>query len=275
MGLNNNEWKKIFEFLFRISTKLADLLIIIMKRILRVNSYSKPVETVRDELSRERGVEPKIDFEYLKNKPVTSFQIEEDNIKTNISHQDEIIFEDSAYKAPDINFLSKPEVTKDNLINQDELDINAAKLKNVLTDFKIEGEIIRVSPGPIVTMYELQPAPGVKASKIISLSDDIARNMSAMSARVAITPGKNVIGIEIPNTLKNPVYLSELFKNEQFVNNERNLILALGKDISGNAMFANLENMPHLLIAGTTGSGNGGHKCYDYLNIIQASTRGL
>ena len=255
MGLNNNEWKKIFEFLFRISIKSADLLIITMKRILRVNSFSKPVETVRDELSRERRVEPKIDFEHLKNKPVTSFQIEEDNIKTNISHQDEIIFEDSAYKAPDINFLSKPEVTKDNLINQDELDINAAKLKNVLTDFKIEGEIIRVSPGPIVTMYELQPAPGVKASKIISLSDDIARNMSAMSARVAIIPGKNVIGIEIPNTLKNPVYLSELFKNERFVNNERNLILALGKDISGNAMFANLENMPHLLIAGTTGSG--------------------
>ena len=116
-------------------------------------------------------------------------------------------------------------------------------------------EIIAVSPGPIVTMYELQPAPGIKASKIISLSDDIARNMSAMSARVAIIPGKNVIGIEIPNTIKNPVYLSELFKNEQFVNNEKNLILALGKDISGNAKFANLENMPHLLIAGTTGSG--------------------
>ena len=112
-----------------------------------------------------------------------------------------------------------------------------------------------MSPGPIVTMYELQPAPGIKASKIISLSDDIARNMSAMSARVAIIPGKNVIGIEIPNSIKNPVYLSELFKHEQFINNEKNLILALGKDISGNAKFANLENMPHLLIAGTTGSG--------------------
>ena len=104
-------------------------------------------------------------------------------------------------------------------------------------------------------MYELQPAPGIKASKIISLSDDIARNMSAMSARVAIIPGKNVIGIEIPNSDKNPVYLSELFKNEKFVSNEKNLILALGKDISGHAVFANLENMPHLLIAGTTGSG--------------------
>ena len=103
-------------------------------------------------------------------------------------------------------------------------------------------------------MYELQPAPGIKASKIISLSDDIARNMSAMSARVAIIPGKNVI-VLIQNKIKNPVYLSELIQNEQFSKNEKNLIMALGKDISGNAIFANLENMPHLLIAGTTGSG--------------------
>ena len=172
-----------------------------------------------------------------------------------MNQQDEIIFEENVYRAPDINFLSKPEINKQSSINQEELNSNAEKLKNVLTDFKIEGEIIKVSPGPIVTMYELQPAPGIKASKIISLSDDIARNMSAMSARVAIIPGKNVIGIEIPNSVKNPVYLSELFKHEQFINCERNLILALGKDISGNAKFANLENMPHLLIAGTTGSG--------------------
>ena len=140
-----------------------------------------------------------------------------------------------------------------------------------MTDFKIDGEIIAVSPGPIVTMYELQPAPGIKASKIISLSDDIARNMSAMSARVAIIPGKNVIGIEIPNTIKNPVYLSELFKNEQFVNNEKNLILALGKDISGNAKFANLENMPHLLTVWDNRFRKiCGHKCNDYFNPLQA-----
>ena len=151
--------------------------------------------------------------------------------------------------------LTRPATKTETSANQEELKINAEKLKNVLIDFKIEGEIIKVSPGPIVTMYEVQPAPGIKASKIISLSDDIARNMSAMSARVAIIPGKNVIGIEIPNSDKNPVYLSELFKNEKFVSNEKNLILALGKDISGHAVFANLENMPHLLIAGTTGSG--------------------
>ena len=124
-----------------------------------------------------------------------------------------------------------------------------------MADFKIEGEIINISPGPIVTMYELQPAPGVKASKIISLSDDIARNMSAMSARVAIIPGRNVVGIEIPNDRKQPVYLSELFLHEKFVQNEKSLIMALGKDINGKAIFANLEDMPHLLIAGTTGSG--------------------
>jgi len=125
----------------------------------------------------------------------------------------------------------------------------------VLSDFKIDGEIINVSPGPIVTMYELQPAPGIKASKVIALSDDIARNMSAMSARVAIIPGKNVVGIEIPNKYKESVYLSELFSNTNFVSSKKNLLLALGKDINGNAIFTNLEDMPHLLIAGTTGSG--------------------
>jgi len=104
-------------------------------------------------------------------------------------------------------------------------------------------------------MYELQPAPGIKASKIIALSDDIARNMSAMSARVAIIPGKNVVGIEIPNKYKESVYLSELFAHTNFASSNKNLLLALGKDINGNAIFTNLEEMPHLLIAGTTGSG--------------------
>ena len=202
----------------------------------------------------ERGLEPKIDFDTIKNQPVTSYS-HENLVESPVIQQDEIFIDDDTYITPNLNILSKPETKNSNLHNETELNLNSEKLKNVLTDFKIEGEIIRVSPGPIVTMYELQPAPGIKASKIISLSDDIARNMSAMSARVAIIPGKNVIGIEIPNSVKNPVYLSELFKSQQFITNEKNLILALGKDISGNAIFANLENMPHLLIAGTTGSG--------------------
>jgi S-DNA-T family DNA segregation ATPase FtsK/SpoIIIE len=254
MGLERREWSEIFKFSYKI---FKTTVLYLGKLFIRIqNSFSKSSSEKIVEYGRNetRGVEPKIDFDSLKNQPVTSYS-KANNFQKTADIQDEIIFEENIYKAPDINFLSKPEVNKENFVDQDELNINAEKLKNVLTDFKIEGEIIRVSPGPIVTMYELQPAPGIKASKIISLSDDIARNMSAMSARVAIIPGKNVIGIEIPNKIKNPVYLSELFKNEQFIKNDKNLIMALGKDISGNAIFANLENMPHLLIAGTTGSG--------------------
>ncbi len=254
MGLKLDEWVKLLKAAWQLTKTFISvcvkLFVITKSYFIKGSAREGSIEVHIN----KKNHEPKIDFDNLKNEPVSSY-IYENEGQTKINQQDEIIFEDNSYKAPDINFLSKPELSKESSVNQEELDLNAEKLKNVLTDFKIEGEIIKVSPGPIVTMYELQPAPGIKASKIISLSDDIARNMSAMSARVAIIPGKNVIGIEIPNTIKNPVYLSELFKNEQFVNNEKNLILALGKDISGNAKFANLENMPHLLIAGTTGSG--------------------
>ncbi len=254
MGLKIHEWNKFFHTLW----KLIQVSVVLISKLLNLRKFNPVnISIQKAKITRDvnyKNLEPKIDFDTLKDKPVSSYDSKAGEPKT-ISQQDEIIFEENSYRAPDINFLSQPEQSKDNSINQEELTLNAEKLKNVLIDFKIDGEIIKVSPGPIVTMYELQPAPGIKASKIISLSDDIARNMSAMSARVAIIPGKNVIGIEIPNTIKNPVYLSELFKHEQFVNNEQNLILALGKDISGNAKFANLENMPHLLIAGTTGSG--------------------
>ncbi len=253
MGLKLDEWIKFFKILWSLIKKFF---ISTRKFFYQIKSHfiKEPIQKVPSDTVNYKNLEPKIDFDSIKNKPVTAYESNQ-NDKAKVDQQDEIIFEENSYRAPDINFLSKPELNKGSIIDQEELNLNAEKLKNVLTDFKIDGEIIKVSPGPIVTMYELQPAPGVKASKIISLSDDIARNMSAMSARVAIIPGKNVIGIEIPNTIKNPVYLSELFKHEQFVNNEQNLILALGKDISGYAKFANLENMPHLLIAGTTGSG--------------------
>ena len=254
MGLKKNEWDRIFAALWKI-LKAFILLIVKLLNVIKARLTKTTIKESSYEGKNDyKNLEPKIDFNNLKNQTVSSY-VKKESAEKIINLQDEIFFEDASYKAPDINFLSKPEVNRENKIDQNELNLNAEKLKNVLTDFKIEGEIIKVSPGPIVTMYELQPAPGIKASKIISLSDDIARNMSAMSARVAIIPGKNVIGIEIPNKIKNPVYLSELFKNEKFINNDKNLILALGKDISGNAIFANLENMPHLLIAGTTGSG--------------------
>ena len=118
-----------------------------------------------------------------------------------------------------------------------------------------KGQIIKVRPGPVVTLYELEPAPGIKSSRVIGLADDIARSMSAISARVAVVPGRNVIGIELPNAKRETVYLRELLASEAFEKTGQNLPLALGKNIGGEPVFADLARMPHLLIAGTTGSG--------------------
>lgn len=135
------------------------------------------------------------------------------------------------------------------------LSQNAQILEGVLDDFGIRGEIINVRPGPVVTLYELEPAPGIKSSRVIGLADDIARSMSAISARVAVVPGRNVIGIELPNKTREIVYLRELLTSQDFAEIDSGLPLALGKDIGGGAVMADLARMPHLLIAGTTGSG--------------------
>ena len=251
MGLSKKDWFLTMQLVGQVLFKIIHLFVSLFKLALKKSSSSKLYSINQ----KQELLEPKIDFENIKNEPVSNFgQTNVDEIKTPL--QKEINLDnDDEYKSPSVDFLSQPDRNISPLINEQELNANSEILKKVLKDFKIEGDIINISPGPIVTMYELQPAPGIKASKIISLSDDIARNMSAMSARVAIIPGRNVVGIEIPNDKKQPVYLSELFLHEKFVQNEKSLILALGKDINGKAIFANLEDMPHLLIAGTTGSG--------------------
>ena len=128
-------------------------------------------------------------------------------------------------------------------------------LENVLDDYGVKGEIVSVRPGPVVTMYELEPAPGLKASRVIGLADDIARSMSALSARVSTVPGRTVIGIELPNQNREKVVLREILSHRGFGDGNHKLPLALGKDIGGDPIVANLAKMPHLLIAGTTGSG--------------------
>src|SRR5690606_1046742 len=137
----------------------------------------------------------------------------------------------------------------------DMLQENARMLESVLEDFGVRGAITEVKPGPVVTLYELEPAPGIKSSRVIGLADDIARSMSAVSARVAVVPGRNVIGIELPNAEREIVYLRELLSSQDFAETGHDLALALGKDIGGGAVIADLARMPHLLIAGTTGSG--------------------
>ena len=145
----------------------------------------------------------------------------------------------------------------DNIVNKDALQQNAQFLGSVLEDFGVKGEIVKVRPGPVVTLYELEPAPGTKTSRVIGLSDDIARSMSAVSVRVSVVPGRNVIGIELPNVTREMVHLREILGSADFekTGGKGKLPLALGKDISGASVTVDLARMPHLLIAGTTGSG--------------------
>ena len=131
----------------------------------------------------------------------------------------------------------------------------ARRLEGVLEDFGVKGDIINVRPGPVVTLYELEPAPGIKSSRVISLADDIARSMSAISARVAVVPGRNAIGIELPNEIRETVYLREMLASSDFEKMKGKLPICLGKTIGGEPIIADLARMPHLLIAGTTGSG--------------------
>ncbi len=163
---------------------------------------------------------------------------------------------DSDYELPPLSLLSKPKPTSyAQQLSDDALEANARILESVLDDFGIKGTIANVSPGPVVTLYELEPAPGIKSSRVIALADDIARSMSAVSARVAVVPGRNVIGIELPNARREMVYLRELLESPDYENSSSKLALALGKNIGGESVISDLARMPHLLIAGTTGSG--------------------
>jgi len=159
------------------------------------------------------------------------------------------------YQLPTVDLLAPPPKEGRQQVDRAGLERNARLLESVLEDFNVRGEIIEVRPGPVVTMYELEPASGIKASRVIALADDVARNMSALSARVATIPGRSVIGIELPNPKREMVSLSELIASQAFEDQNMSLPLILGKNIAGDPVIADLAPMPHLLVAGTTGSG--------------------
>lgn len=160
------------------------------------------------------------------------------------------------YELPPLDLLTMPDPTKRPAVTDPRvLEQNAAALEQVLSDFGVRGSIVKVNPGPVVTLYELEPAPGTKSSRVIGLADDIARSMSAVSVRVAVVPGRNVIGIELPNQKREMVLLRELLGSDQMDKAGSKLGLVLGKDIGGGPIIADLARMPHLLVAGTTGSG--------------------
>jgi len=165
------------------------------------------------------------------------------------------IFEHEDYQFPPLSLLAEPRRNPTPMISTDALEQNARLLEGVLDDFGIRGEIINVRPGPVVTLYELEPAPGTKSSRVIGLAEDIARSMSAVAARVAVVAGRNAIGIELPNQKRETVLLRELLASEDFEKSKLKLPICLGKTIGGEPVLVDLARMPHLLVAGTTGSG--------------------
>lgn len=162
---------------------------------------------------------------------------------------------DDGYLYPDINLLSRPKDKGGNQISEKELESIARDLENVLQEFGVNGKIVKVRPGPVVTLYELEPAPGTKTARVIGLADDIARSMSAVSVRIAVVPGSNTIGIEMPNKNRETVWFKDLLEDQAFRETKNTLNVVLGKDIGGRNVYADLAKMPHLLVAGTTGSG--------------------
>ena len=160
------------------------------------------------------------------------------------------------FDLPPLELLAEPKsIARDASLSTEALSQNARILEGVLEDFGVKGNIIHVRPGPVVTLYELEPAPGIKSSRVIGLADDIARSMSAIAARVAVVPGRNAIGIELPNRIREMVYFREMIGSRDFVQSKARLAVALGKTIGGEPVVADLAKMPHLLVAGTTGSG--------------------
>jgi S-DNA-T family DNA segregation ATPase FtsK/SpoIIIE len=160
-----------------------------------------------------------------------------------------------SYHLPPFDILAAPSGSRTPALSVKALEENSRMLESVLDDFGVKGQVVNASPGPVVTLYELEPAPGIKSSRVIGLADDIARSMSAVSARVAVIPGKNAIGVELPNPKREKVVLREQLESKDFRDTPSKLPLCLGKTIGGEPVIADLARMPHLLIAGTTGSG--------------------
>ncbi len=228
-------------FLISINFSIKYFIQFCKKKISQINKF-KAKNTNTENISQEENIISSEEFE----KPIQEDLPFNKKISETTSRK--------KFKLPEISYLEKPSKTeREKNLNEDKIDEDI--LEKILLDFGVEGKIKKVSRGPVVTLNEFEPAAGVKVSKIINLSEDIARNTSSESARIATIPGSNTIGIEIPNTSRENVYLSEIISSPNFSKKDTKLPIALGKSISGLPLIGDLTSMPHLLIAGTTGSG--------------------
>jgi DNA segregation ATPase FtsK/SpoIIIE, S-DNA-T family len=237
-GLNIQEWGTVF-----ITTK--NLLTFFPKLIFKIYVKRKNTEEISINIPVQENINQKIQEEIPTQEPSPQQQLPLESTK---------IEKSTSYKIPPIKLLDDP-VKIENQLDEESYKTQSKFLENVLLDFSISGEIKRVSAGPVVTLYEFEPMAGIKTSKIINLSEDIARNTSSISTRVATVPGKSTIGIEIPNKVRENVALKEIISSKEFNNKDIKIPITLGKSISGFPIVGDLVSMPHLLIAGTTGSG--------------------
>ena len=234
---------------------LSILILFLISVQFKINSFYKIIKKIFKFLFFKK------EKNYTNENEVINEFIPQDEIKSLIQEdlpfiksENKIDSKKSKFKLPSIDLLKIP-TQKDKEKLRDHDFIDSGFLEKILLDFGVSGDIKKVSHGPVVTLNEFEPAAGVKVSKIINLSDDIARNTSSESARIATIPGRSTIGIELPNSTRENVYLSEILSNSDFAKKDIKLPIALGKNISGIPVVGDLASMPHLLIAGTTGSG--------------------
>jgi DNA segregation ATPase FtsK/SpoIIIE, S-DNA-T family len=237
-GLNTQEWGTVF-------VTIKDLLTFFPKLIFKIYVKRKNTEEININIPTQENINQKIQEE---------IPIQEASPQQQLPLESTKIEKSTSYKIPPIKLLDDP-VKIENQLDEESYKTQSKFLENVLLDFSISGEIKRVSAGPVVTLYEFEPTAGIKTSKIINLSEDIARNTSSISTRVATVPGKSTIGIEIPNKVRENVALKEIISSKEFNNKDIKIPITLGKSISGFPIVGDLVSMPHLLIAGTTGSG--------------------
>ncbi|PHS78944.1 MAG: cell division protein FtsK [Rhodospirillaceae bacterium] len=259
LGLPQDDWQAFGRFLMRFNKTLGEKVIRIFAR--SKNQNLEDQDNTQDAPAVRKRRTPR--KARANPKPKTSGLVEthsktlKTGRKANAQRQGslDLSSDDQDYELPPLDLLNNPDPDQQHTLSKQALEQNAIMLSGVLEDFGVHGEIVKVRPGPVVTLYELEPAPGTKTSRVIGLSDDIARSMSAISVRIATVPGRSVIGIEMPNQYRETVYLRELLSSQDFEKAKGSLNLALGKDIGGLPMIVDLARMPHLLISGTTGSG--------------------
>lgn len=255
LGITYSDWLKCLRYVF---SGLKIFMIFMFKGAKSVGHLLKSINFKKISLKRQEpklaDEEPKKPFVEKRVKPEPK-PVQEPKPQVKSAPVSKPAVSESGYVFPDTNLLSRPKDVGGQEISQKELEEIARQLETVLQEFSVNGKIVRVRPGPVVTLYELEPAPGTKTARVIGLADDIARSMSAVSVRIAVVPGSNTIGIEMPNKKRETVWLKDLLEDPNFRETKNTLNVVLGKDIGGKNTYADLAKMPHLLVAGTTGSG--------------------